>query len=89
MNRDDYRNYYKPIILREIYSETPELAEEHLSILNEKDAYVLKRRLGILGEQFGTLKAIGIELGVKQERIRQREARALRTIRAYLKNKEL
>jgi RNA polymerase primary sigma factor len=51
-----------------------------LVALSEREAYVVRRRLGIGGRPPQTLNEIGAELGVTRERARQLEAGALRQL---------
>jgi RNA polymerase primary sigma factor len=55
-----------------------------LSALPPRDAEVLRRRLGLDGHEPWTLDAIGHELGLTRERIRQIEKTALKTLAARL-----
>ncbi|GAX75472.1 hypothetical protein CEUSTIGMA_g2915.t1 [Chlamydomonas eustigma] len=57
-----------------------------LSDLSEREAYIMRLRFGIDGEQETTLEDIGAMVGLTRERIRQIEAKALRKLR--LKQKE-
>lgn len=55
-----------------------------LSKLSERDARVLALRFGLSGEEKKTLAEVGRMEGIDRERVRQIEARALRTIRSGL-----
>ncbi|MER7545099.1 sigma-70 family RNA polymerase sigma factor [Spirillospora sp. NPDC127506] len=68
--------------LKEVISK--EAVEEWLKILSEKEADILRRRLGLNGSEPETLEQIGRDYGVSRERIRQLEMRALDQIRTKL-----
>lgn len=55
--------------------------KELLSILNEKELQVLRRRFGLDGGQPRTLAEVGREIDVSKERVRQIQAQALRKLR--------
>jgi len=61
---------------------------EILGTLTEREAAVLRSRFGI-GEEPRTLRDIGEDLGVQQERIRQIEAKALRKLRHSSRSKKI
>ena len=50
--------------------------------LSERQQYVLQRRYGLLDGQFRTLSAIGRELNLSRERVRQIERDALERLRS-------
>ena len=56
-----------------------------LDDLAENERRVLRRRFGLEGEEPQTLEAIGRQLGLTRERVRQIEAAALRKLRALLR----
>jgi len=63
--------------------------EEVLSTLTDREAKVLKRRFGLMGEKAMTLEEVGREFGVTRERIRQIEAKALRKLKHPSRRKKL
>ncbi|MBO8232881.1 RNA polymerase subunit sigma [Prochlorococcus marinus str. MU1402] len=58
---------------------------EHLSTwlaqLNEREQEIMKKRFGLDGTEESTLAAIGKDIGVSRERVRQLEAKALKRLR--------
>jgi len=54
---------------------------EILKDFNEREQYIIKARFGIDGVEEKTYRAIGKELGVTQERIRQIEGRVIRLMK--------
>lgn len=56
-----------------------------LEHLEERDAYILCARFGLLGKEPQKLEDIGIELGISRERVRQVEKRVIGKLRVYLK----
>ncbi|MBO2519745.1 MAG: sigma-70 family RNA polymerase sigma factor [Firmicutes bacterium] len=62
-------------------SSLQEELNELLSILNEKELQVLRRRFGLDGGQPMTLAEVGREIDVSKERVRQIQAQALRKLR--------
>lgn len=62
-----------------IAEETQELVQEHLELLDPKQQDIIRRRFGIGGDEL-TLEELGKVYGVTRERIRQIEAKALRTL---------
>ena len=58
---------------------------EHLSAwlaqLNEREQEIMKKRFGLDGTEESTLAAIGKDIGVSRERVRQLEAKALKRLR--------
>lgn len=68
----------------EVAQERTELGEKlrrALAELRPRDAEVLRRRFGLDGGEEQTLEQIGAEFELSRDRIRQIEARALRTLR--------
>jgi RNA polymerase sigma factor (sigma-70 family) len=55
-----------------------------LEALLPREADVLRRRLGLNGEAPSTLDAIGLEIGVTRERVRQIETAALKSVATQL-----
>jgi RNA polymerase primary sigma factor len=55
--------------------------KEALGRLNPKEAEILRLRFGLDGHNILTLEQVGNIFGVKRERIRQQEAKALRKLR--------
>ncbi|WP_433496730.1 sigma-70 family RNA polymerase sigma factor [Sphaerimonospora sp. CA-214678] len=68
--------------LQEMLSE--QAVEEWLAPLPDKEADILRRHLGLNGDEPQTLEQIGRHYGVTRERIRQLEVRALAQIRERL-----
>ena len=64
-----------------------EIIDEGSSLLNEKEAIILDRRL--LNEEPPTLAELGSELGVSRERIRQLEQRVIRKLRSVAEGRAL
>ncbi len=58
---------------------------EHLSTwlaqLNDREQEIMKKRFGLDGTEESTLAAIGKDIGVSRERVRQLEAKALKRLR--------
>ena len=52
-----------------------------LSQLNEREQEIMKKRFGLDGTEESTLAAIGQDIGVSRERVRQLEAKALKRLR--------
>ncbi len=52
-----------------------------LSQLNEREQEIMKKRFGLDGTEESTLAAIGKDIGVSRERVRQLEAKALKRLR--------
>jgi RNA polymerase primary sigma factor len=55
--------------------------EKALAFLKDKDAQILKLRLGLAGETPHTLREVGKILNLSHERIRQLEKRAMRRLK--------
>lgn len=77
-----------PDVVEDLLSNSTE-ANEWLSQLVPNEAHVISRRLGIGGEPAMTLQAIGHELGVTRERIRQIQNSALDRLRQCMTVKEV
>ena len=60
------------------------LCNKCLSLLRERERFVIKKRYGLDGNEPQYLEQIGNALGVTRERIRQIEARALRKMRMVI-----
>lgn len=56
-----------------------------LSQLTDKQQEVIARRFGLYGYDSATLEAVGIEVGLTRERVRQIQVEALRRLREILK----
>ncbi len=52
-----------------------------LAQLNEREQEIMKKRFGLDGTEESTLAAIGKDIGVSRERVRQLEAKALKRLR--------
>lgn len=61
--------------------EEPIEFEELMAPLNQRQREVLERRFGFYGSQIETLETIGKLFGITRERVRQIEAKALRSLR--------
>lgn len=78
----------EPSLLPELALDQGKLATAvaaSLGGLTKRERNVLRRRFGLDGEEPETLATIGARMGVKQERVRQIEARALRKLRHPVK----
>ena len=62
------------------------ILREAVGNLRERDREVIQRRFGLNGRQRETLEEIGIEFGRTRERIRQIEAKAIKSLRPRTKN---
>ena len=71
------------------YSLLKDQIEEVLGSLNEREQKVLKLRFGLEDGRARTLEEVGKEFDVTRERIRQREAKALRKLRHPSRSKKL
>jgi RNA polymerase sigma factor (sigma-70 family) len=58
--------------------------DDGLSVLSERERFILEERFGVNGGDGATLEEIGRSLGVSRERVRGLEARALRKLGDYL-----
>jgi len=66
-----------------------ELLREHWAELSAREQYVLQGRFGLDGSEEKTLKAIGDELGLTREAIRQIQDCALKRLRRMIRRREL
>ena len=64
-----------------------ELVKNALSLLNDRERYIIEKR--IMAEKPLSLQAIGDELGLTKERVRQIEGAALKKLRQILNRKAL
>ena len=60
-----------------------------LTYLNENEKVIIIRRYGLTGNDPETLEAIGNDLGITRERVRQIEKRVLSKLRNLLKTKNI
>lgn len=58
--------------------------DEWLKQLNDKQQAVVERRFGLHGQDIATLEAVGNDIGVTRERVRQIQIEALRRLRQIL-----
>ena len=61
-----------------------ETLERAIDALGERQAILLRMRMGLLDGREYTLEEVGRHLGVTRERVRQLEKRALRTLRYFI-----
>lgn len=64
-----------------LHNSTMEAIDNILSTLSSREADILKKRFGLVGDKAITLEEIGKEYGLTKERIRQIEIKALRKMR--------
>ena len=78
----DEQNTDPSILLQD--SDVQEHMDAWLSKLTEKQRAVVVRRFGLHGRDVATLEAVGAELGVTRERVRQIQIEALKRLREIL-----
>lgn len=71
------------IVLR---TESFEHLEELLSILSERERYIIEKRFGLNGQEILTLKELSSAIGRTRERVRQLQFQALAKLKAKLDN---
>ncbi|MEM5659616.1 sigma factor-like helix-turn-helix DNA-binding protein [Bacillus toyonensis] len=64
--------------------DTAELLDELLDLLTDKEADILRKRMGFYEDKQMTLEEIGVEYDLTRERIRQVEAKALRRLKMII-----
>lgn len=60
-----------------------------LSVLDEREQHIMRKRFGFDGEETYVLQQIGEELNISRERVRQIEAQALRKLRSAARKRRL
>ena len=65
------------------------IINEVISTLSNREADIIRKRFGLVGDKALTLEEIGQEYGLTKERIRQIEAKALRKLRSPVRAKIL
>lgn len=81
--------YYDEVAEEVERSETKRRVKELLTILNEREQYVIKHKYGVCDECELTLKQIGINLDITPQRVHQIEKGALKKLRNYLTDPEM
>lgn len=67
-------------------SDNKQQVREMLTVLTEREKYVIEERWGLNSGRAKTLEEVGAELSVTRERIRQIEVKALRKLRGFAKS---
>lgn len=67
-------------------SDNKQQVREMLTVLTEREKYVIEERWGLNSGRAKTLEEVGEELSVTRERIRQIEVKALRKLRGFAKS---
>ncbi|MCP1157006.1 sigma factor-like helix-turn-helix DNA-binding protein [Bacillus infantis] len=62
--------------------------EELLDSLTEREANILRKRMGFYGGKLYTVEEIGLEFNVTKERIRQIEVKALSRLKKIIEIKK-
>ncbi|WP_379968036.1 RNA polymerase sigma factor RpoD/SigA [Ectobacillus sp. sgz5001026] len=68
---------------------TIDIVEELLASLSEREADVIRKRIGLYADQPLTLEEIGVQYNVTRERIRQIESKALNRLRKIISIKQM
>jgi RNA polymerase nonessential primary-like sigma factor len=66
-------------------SEIKDRVKKWLSLLNDKQRYIVERRFGLNTCEIQTLEKLAASLGLTRERVRQIQLEALETLRGILK----
>lgn len=67
-------------------SDNKQQVREMLTVLTEREKYVIEERWGLNSGKVKTLEEVGAELSVTRERVRQIEVKALRKLRGFAKS---
>ena len=67
--------------INEIINDICDKEKHELELCNEKDIYILRKRLGVINDEIVTLESIGNEFGISRECVRQREEKVYRNYR--------